>query len=67
MHGISLNEDVADYLIDTYYRKTGQALTGSHPRDLIDQIMDFSKYFRQPPTFTKATVDKVAANYFIEI
>ena len=67
MQSISFNEDVADYLVDTYYRKTGRALTGSHPRDLIDQIVDFSKYFRQSPTFTKATVDRIAANYFIEI
>lgn len=67
MQGIPFNEDVADYLIDTYYRKTGRALTSSHPRDIIDQIMDSSKYFKQPPTFTIGTVDKAATNYFIEM
>ena len=67
MQSIPFNEDVADYLIATYYRKTGRALTSSHPRDIIDQIMDSSRYFKQLPTFTTATVDEVAANYFIEM
>lgn len=65
--GIPFNEDVADYLIDTYYRKTGRALTGSHPRDIIDQIMDYSRYSGQLPTFTMTTVDRAATNYFIEM
>ncbi|MEI2658138.1 MAG: ATPase [Nitrosomonas sp.] len=67
LQGIKFNEDVADYLIDTFYRKTGRALTGSHPRDIIDQIVDFSRYLKQAPTFTAATVDMAAANYFVEL
>lgn len=67
MQGIPFNENVADYLIDTYYRKTGRALTSSHPRDIIDQIIDSSRYFKQSPTFTMSTVDKAATNYFIEM
>lgn len=66
MQGIEFKEDVADYLIDTYYRKTGRALTGSHPRDIIDQIIDFSRFQRQPPVFTVANVDTAANGYFIE-
>lgn len=67
LQGIEFNEDVADYLIDSFYRKTGRALTGSHPRDIIDQIVDFSRYLKQTPTFTAATVDMAAANYFVEL
>ena len=67
LQGIKFNEDVADYLIDTFYRTTGRALTGSHPRDIIDQIVDFSRYLKQAPTFTAATVDMAAANYFVEL
>lgn len=67
VQGIQFKEDVADYLIDRYYRKTGRALTGSHPRDIIDQIIDLSRYFKQLPAFTEATVDRAATNYFIEM
>ncbi|SNX60130.1 hypothetical protein SAMN06296273_1590 [Nitrosomonas ureae] len=67
IQGIEFKEDVADYLIDTYYRKTGRVLTGSHPRDIIDQVVDLSRYLKQLPTFTTATVDMAATNYFIEL
>lgn len=67
VQGIQFDDDVADYLIATYYRKTGRALTGSHPRDIIDQIIDFARYFKQSPALTTAAVDTAAANYFIEM
>ena len=65
--GIEYNESVANYLLDTCYRKTGRPLVGSHPRDIIDQIIDFSKFLKQPPVFTTATVDAAAGNYFVEL
>jgi predicted ATPase with chaperone activity len=65
--GIDYKEDVADYLLDKCYRKTGRALAGSHPRDIIDQIIDLSRFLKQPALFTAATVDAAAANYFVEM
>ncbi|MDE2389307.1 MAG: ATPase [Betaproteobacteria bacterium] len=67
LQGIQFEDDVANYLIETFYRKTGRALTGSHPRDIVDQIIDFARYVKQSPAFTVAAVDTAAANYFIEM
>jgi len=65
--GIEYSESAANYLLDTYYRKTGRALVGSHPRDIIDQITDFSRFLKHPPVLTTATIDAAAANYFVEL
>ena len=67
MQGIDYQEGVTDYLLDKYYRKTGRALAGSHPRDIIDQIIDLSRFLKEPAKFTAATVDAAAANYFVEM
>ncbi len=67
MQGIDYKEEVVDYLLDKYYRKTGKAMAGSHPRDIIDQIIDLSRFLKQPAVFTSTTVDAAAANYFVEI
>lgn len=65
--GIEYNESVANHLLDTHYGKTGRPLVGSHPRDIVDQIIDFSRFLKEPPVFTVATVDAAAANYFVEL
>jgi predicted ATPase with chaperone activity len=64
--GIEYDESVANYFIDNYYRKENKGLVGSHPRDIIDQIIDFSSFLKQRPMLTNATVDAAAANYFVE-
>jgi predicted ATPase with chaperone activity len=65
--GISYDEVVAEYLLNTYYRKAGRPLTGSHPRDLTEHIVDRARFMKQPPRFTTETVDLAAASYFVEM
>ena len=65
--GIEYDESVANYFVDNYYRKENKPLVGGHPRDIIDQIIDFSRFLKQPPILTTATVDAAAANYFVDL
>ncbi|TFH09527.1 MAG: ATPase [Nitrosomonadales bacterium] len=64
--GIEYDENVINYFIDKYYHKENKGLTGSHARDIIDQIIDFSRFLKRPPALTTASVDAAAANYFVE-
>ncbi len=65
--GIAYSEFAANYLIATYYRQANRALVGSHPRDLVDQIIDMARFMKIRPELTPATLDAAAANYFVDM
>lgn len=66
-HGIRYDAEVAEYLLETYYRKKQRPLVGSHPRDLMDQIVDRSRFRKTDPKLTPEAIDFAAANYFVEM
>lgn len=57
----------ANYLVTTYYRQANRALVGSHPRDLVDQIIDTARFMKIRPELTPATIDAAVANYFVDM
>lgn len=67
IQGIVCEKDMTDYLLDTYYRSKQRPLVGSHPRDLVDQIMDRARFKKIRPEFNREAIDAAAANYFVEL
>lgn len=65
--GVSYDADAAEYLLETYYRRKQRPLVGSHPRDLVDQIVDRARYRKIRPELTPEAFDAAAANYFVEL
>ena len=65
--GIEYNDSVIDYLLEHHYRKKERGLVGSHPRDLVDQIIDFSRYQKHLPALTNAAIDEAVNNYFFNL
>lgn len=65
-NNIEFKEDVFNYLLNHYYGKSNIKLSACHPRDLIDQIVDMSRYYNMPPVLTKETIDYAWKNYFVE-
>lgn len=65
--GIDFNESAIDYLLEHHYRKKDRGLVGSHPRDLIDQILDFSRYQKCRPELTNEAIDAAVNNYFFNL
>lgn len=66
-HGLEFDAETTDYLIDAYYHKTGRPFVGSHPRDLVDQILDRARFLKIKPALTREAIDAAAANYFVEL
>ena len=64
---IAYDAVTTEYLLDTYYRKAGRSLAGSHPRDLMEHIMDRARFMKRRPEFTPESVDLAAASYFVEM
>jgi len=62
---IEFNDDVFDYLTDKY-DKSQRELSCCHPRDLVDQIMDFAHFKSEPPKITKDSIEKAWDHYFVD-
>lgn len=67
VQGIDYMPRVAAYLVKTYYRDKERAFTGSHPRDLVEQIIDRARFLHQLPSLTNDAIDAAAANYFVDL
>jgi predicted ATPase with chaperone activity len=55
------------HLIQEWYRKPGRALKNSHPRDVLDQLLDIARYKRLSPTATPEMIDRACAAYFADL
>lgn len=67
VHGIDYLPGAAAHLVKTCYRDKARAFAGSHPRDLVEHIIDRARFLRQMPTLTIETIDAAAANYFVDL
>jgi len=65
--GVIFDRKVFRFLIDNYYRKLGIRPSANHPRDLIDHIIDQSRYYCQPPALTFDGIADAWENYFVEM
>ncbi|MBL8049816.1 MAG: ATP-binding protein, partial [Anaerolineales bacterium] len=55
------------YLLQEWYIKRNRKMRASHPRDLLDQILDISSYLAVPPTMSRDMLDRAAKAYFVDI
>ena len=64
---IAYDEDVLKYLIKKWYLDQERNLRCVHPRDLVEQIIDISRYTNTPPRLTRELIDQAASAYFVEL
>ena len=55
------------HLLRTYYLEPKRQLKACHPRDLLDQIIDYSSYHDERPKMTNEMIDLAARSYFGEL
>jgi len=55
------------YLLQEWYIKQNRKLRAVHPRDIIEQIIDISRYQNTPPMLTKELLDRAASAYFVDL
>ena len=64
--GIIFDKAVFDHLKEQY-RKLGIQPSACHPRDLIEHIVDHSRYYRHPPKMTMEGIAEAWDIYFVEL
>ncbi len=63
-HKVSYEEEMVEYLLEKHYRKGERSLRRCHPRDLIEMIVDYCRYYHQQPELKKELLDKISDAYF---
>jgi SpoVK/Ycf46/Vps4 family AAA+-type ATPase len=64
---ITFNKEAFVHLLREYYLSVGRPLRACHPRDLLDQLVDFANYRDVPAEMTIDLVDRAARSYFAEL
>jgi hypothetical protein len=67
MNDLHFSEEVCDYLIEQWYRRRGTPLNACHPRDLVEQILDYCRYAGKSPALSREAIDRACENYFVEM
>ncbi len=65
-HRLDANGDLVEYLLAAYYDGGRRPLDACHPRDLIEQIVDYCTFHQLPVSLTKENLDRACNIYFVE-
>jgi hypothetical protein len=57
---------VIEYLLRRYYEPRGIEMRACHPRDLVEQVIDMSRYQGREPALSRDLIDAACHSYFIE-
>jgi predicted ATPase with chaperone activity len=63
--GIAMDPAMVDYLIRKHYVEPGRPFRASHPRDLLDQLIDIARYRGEDARLTERNLDQACNAYFV--
>jgi hypothetical protein len=63
---VAYNEEVVNYLLEEHYDPYDRPMDACHPRDLVEQIIDISRYLDIPPVLTRENFDQAIKTYFVD-
>jgi hypothetical protein len=63
---LEYNDAAVEHLLAKYYDHNNRELSACHPRDLVEQMMDFCRFNKQPLVLEPESLDRVCQMYFAE-
>jgi predicted ATPase with chaperone activity len=67
IRNIPFDENGLGFLLNEYYIKPDRPVRACHPRDLLDEIVDISRYKGIPPVLSEDLIHKACRAYFVEL
>ncbi|MBN1955402.1 MAG: AAA family ATPase [Anaerolineae bacterium] len=67
LRGVPYSEEGLRYLLQEHYIKVDRSPRSCHPRDLVDQLLDISRYLNVQPVLSQDLLDRACAAYFVEL
>ncbi len=63
---IEYDEQMVSYLVSQYYAGDQRAMNACHPRDLVEQIIDYCSFNDISPVLSKEHLDHACQVYFVD-
>ena len=60
-------EEGAQHLAHAHYEQAGREMRACHPRDLLELILDISRFFGDEPALSPDALDLACASYFVDL
>jgi len=64
-NGLDYEPEMVTYLIENYYQPRERKMAASHPKELINKVIDFSLYEGVKPKITKELLAQAWDSYFL--
>jgi hypothetical protein len=64
-YGVEFDREAVDYLLSEHYAATQRPLSTCQPRDLLEQILDYSRFNGLTPRLTRENLDRACRTYFV--
>jgi predicted ATPase with chaperone activity len=64
---VAFTSEGAGYLLQMYRSTPARPPKACHPRDLVDLLLDITKFYGKEPTLTPEWLDLACASYFVEL
>ncbi len=62
---LEFDPKVVEHLLNKYYDSGQNPLSACHPRDLLEKILDYSRYYQVTPSLTPENLDRACQSYFV--
>jgi len=62
---IAYDPEAVEYLLLNYYDNHQHSMDACHPRDLLEQIIDYSRFNQLPPVLSRENLDRACRIYFV--
>ena len=64
-HHLEFDPEAVEYLLGRYYDDGQRPLTACHPRDLLEQVLDYCRFHQLAPRLTPENLDRACLSYFV--
>jgi predicted ATPase with chaperone activity len=62
---VEYNQEAVDYLLAHHYDNGEHSMDACHPRDLLEQILDYARFNQLQPSLTPENLDRACRIYFV--
>ncbi len=62
---VEFDQSAVEYLLARYYDRGQRPLAACQPRDLLEQILDYSRFHGLPPKLSPENLERACRSYFV--
>ncbi len=64
--GLAFDRETVEHIFEPHYFSLNRPLRACHPRDLLENLLDYARFSGQPPKLTTQALDRACRTYFVK-